>query len=69
MQTDADGAEVDEHNHRLYKVARWGIPMNPQEVYDLVALVNNSQAAPIDQAEGFLLIMELRRIATLSMSQ
>jgi hypothetical protein len=69
MQADTDGAEVDEHNRRLYKVARRGFPMNPQEVYDLVALVNDRRAAPIDRAEGFLLITELRRIATLSVDQ
>jgi hypothetical protein len=69
MQADTDGAEVDKHNHHLYKVARQGFPMNPQEVYDLIALVNDRQAAPIDWAEGFLLIMELHRIATLSMDQ
>jgi hypothetical protein len=69
MQADTDGAEVDEHNCHLYKVARRGFPMSPQEVYDLVALVNDRRAAPIDWAEGFLLITELRRIATLSVDQ
>jgi hypothetical protein len=69
MQADTDGAEVDEHNRRLYKVARQGFPMNPQEVYDLVALVNDRQAAPIDRAEGFLLITELCCITTLSVDQ
>jgi hypothetical protein len=43
--------------------------MNPQEVYDLVALVNDRQAAPIDRAEGFLLITELCCITTLSVDQ
>jgi hypothetical protein len=69
MKADTDGAEVDEHNHCLYKVAQQGLPMNPQEVYNLVVLVNDRRAAPIDWAEGFLLIMELRRIATLSVDQ
>jgi hypothetical protein len=52
MQADTDGAEVDEHNCRLYKVARQGFPMNPQEVYDLVALVTASAATFIYEVRG-----------------
>jgi hypothetical protein len=42
--------------------------MNPQEVDDLAALVNDQSEAPIDWAEGYLLMRELQHISTLSVS-
>jgi hypothetical protein len=50
----------------LYRVANRGLPMNPQEVDDLIALINNPHLAPINRAEGYLLIRELCHITTFS---
>ena len=63
-----DEVHLPDPSRRLYKVANRGLPMNPQEIDDLVALVNHHHGAPIDKAEGYLLLRELRRISALSVA-
>lgn len=60
---------LPEPSHRLYKVANQGLPMNPQEIDDLIMLVNHHHGAPIDKAKGYLLLQELQRISALSLAR
>ena len=55
---DVSSYMPDDHR-RLYNVVRQGLPMNPQEVHDLAALIANPCESALDRAEGFLLLGEL----------
>ena len=67
MHAEAKGTEVNlsEPSHRLYRVVRRGLLMNPQEVDNLTTLVTNHCKAPINQAEGYLLLKEMWHISAL----
>ncbi|KAF8223386.1 hypothetical protein L208DRAFT_1317113 [Tricholoma matsutake] len=72
MAARAARAEMDgvtpytpEDNHQLYYMARHGLPMNPQEVHNLAALIANPHKLAINRAEGFLLLGKLRQLTSL----
>ncbi|KAF8218948.1 hypothetical protein L208DRAFT_1345312 [Tricholoma matsutake] len=64
-EMDSVTSYTPEDNRQLYYVARHGLPMNPQEVHDLAALITNSHELTINCAEGFLLLGKLQRLASL----
>ena len=61
-----DEVHMPDPSCHLYKVANRGLPMNLQEVDDLITLVNHHHGAPINKAEGYLVLRELAYICPFS---